>query len=173
MRAVTNAIAIASVVSSAAVAIATLGFNWWNSAQSRDHDAKMARASRNFDARRQVYSDILEYFHRLQLFMARTEPIWEPAPEPPDLPHEDEGLRLGAQTAAFASDEVNQAVDECQAAYREWWFGGVWIYRRLKEQLGQHEGRTIEARAAMHKQQDKYGERVRKLERLIRQDLQG
>ena len=141
----------------------------WTSPRGADG----ARAGRSYDARRDLYVDIFAYFHRLKLLMARTEPFVVPAAGPhpvPDMPSEEDGIRLGAMTSALGSSELNAAVDACLAASRQW-RASVGIYRCVKVQLGDTDQQTVTARMATHTFSERYDEKVGELELLVRGEL--
>jgi hypothetical protein len=83
----------------------------------------MALETRNLEARRDVYVEVLKYYGRVRLFVARTEPLMkvEGTREPPHLPDDEEGgLELEARVQALGSSEVNDAVEKCHVAYMRW-----------------------------------------------------
>ena len=98
-------VAVASVVSSAGVAIYTVWKTTLNAARDREHDREMAQEARRQERRGTTYVEVLTALHHLMTAIDRTSPILVVGkpPDPPPPPGDPELWRLNALTAAFAS----------------------------------------------------------------------
>jgi hypothetical protein len=104
------------------VAVASFGVGGWISGvwerrfssreaeKQRDHATAEARATRRFEIRLEAYKAASQYLSKHELWLNLTEPIWGPAPDPPDLEPDEDWIRFGGTIAVTASDAVREAM---------------------------------------------------------------
>lgn len=164
-----NIIALTGVVATAATAMTAMVVQFFTSRADRLHTRRLAAEERLFEARREVYVDLLYAIARNGVWVDRTHPLitfgeTEPAPQPPDL---EEGLRLHARSAAFASEAVLAALEASLKAMREFAFAAAHLDRAIA-------GRTEETAddlKNLHELRESVRDKQKRLEDLVRADL--
>jgi hypothetical protein len=76
---------------------------------TREHATAEARATRQFEIRLNAYREASQFLSENEMWVRLTEPLWEPAPDPPKYDPE-EGVKFGGTIAVTASDEVRTAM---------------------------------------------------------------
>ena len=125
------------------VAVASFGVGGWISGvwerryssreaqMQRDHATREARATRRFAIRLEAYKAASRYLSTHELWVTLTEPMWTPAPEPPDLSPDQDWINFGGTVAVTASDAVRDAMRAAADAENAFAFA-VGEYRRSR-----------------------------------------
>jgi hypothetical protein len=108
-------VAFASAIVAALAAVSSPLVAWSIARATRDHERTLSREARNYEARREVYLELLLYCQRkaeaLEAYLA--------GDEPPDYPPDEEMRLLKARVSLYCSEEVLALMEEFDAASLE------------------------------------------------------
>lgn len=176
-------VALAATIGGSVMGLAGVGATVWGSSQQRKsakelaslqhgHERELARGGRLYERRAPVYEQTLTL---LNLWMERvdsTERAWESSsdPKPPELPDPVEWRKMQAQLGTHGSPAVSDAYREFSEAIRA-------FYERVNElrmlRAGHAEGSASDAAVRMQDARQNVREMLRKLERLVSDELAG
>lgn len=153
MLTATEALALAGIVLSA-----LLGYLGYRTAADARQDAKElaaegrksaadeARIARQFDSRRKVYVDVMDYVYRLDTYIARTEPIltFDGAPQPPTFPPEEDARHQSAEIASFGSPDMLKLLNAYRDAANAFQ-SAVFVLRSQRQAYGEGSAEALKA----------------------------
>ena len=140
--------------------------------ESRAAASDDARATRLFDARREVYVDVMDYVYRIETYVSRTEPIMSSVndPPPPTFPPEEEQRRQSAAIAAFGSPAIRAKLMEFKVAGNDFQ-GSVWVLHGQREHFGQHSNEALQEWKVVQEKREAMKAMVLELIELVNADL--
>jgi hypothetical protein len=177
-----DSVALAATIGGSVVGLTGVAATAWSSwlqhdsakelaSTQHEHERELARGARLYERRATVYEQTLTLLYVWMDRVDLTERLWESAgdPKPPELPNLDEWRKMQARLATHGSLAVSDA-------YREFWESGITaFYARVAEMRmireGHAEGVLAEAAQRMEDARRHVRELMRKLERLVSDEL--
>lgn len=176
-----NAIAFAATIGGTVVAVAGVWFGWLQSKGERhqavvlagkqhEHERKMARGERLFDARAVAYQELLRMLYRAMTTIDRTEPIitTTPPPVPPPRPTDEEWDEMMAKVAVFGSQELVEAFEHFVSKAN-----GFHVWAATFKAIKNQQADIADTAEQMNKHRQEARDALKAIERLMREELSG
>lgn len=164
-------IALAGVSSGVIVGVGGLVFAYFNARSERSHGERLARSGRLHEQRLDAYKEVARLLQRQRLYLARTEPIVGPKPDPPPPLDDDDWAAVSGLAAVSPSAEVLEAMDEAAQKTSGFEFA-VFRYRQVEARptaFPADEG--LNARKEMDQARDDALEAISEAQRRMREEL--
>jgi hypothetical protein len=166
----TGYVALAATIGGPSVAALAIGVGALNSKGERRHARELARSTRWFDTRRQVYEELLRYMHHAMLRADRIEPIITTNPPGPDAPEpmpEVEALQVQVRATIFGSREVKDAAEEFMSKIR-----GFHFYAGMRANDQARGATAMDSTREMNSYRDQASALLKKVETMMRDELE-
>lgn len=174
-----DAVAIASVVTSGVVGLSGLVAGIWQATRARRSERELAQVARTFEARKDLYIEVLAFHARLARWVASVEPTLKfeganPIEMPTiDRPSVEEEHLLLARVDALASDQVRACVQDCSRRLGDWEFRGIASLEQLEAKYGRGDPGFSDGRMEMERHRERFRDAIDELRDTVRWELHG
>jgi hypothetical protein len=168
---VSTGVALAATLGGPAVGAIAIIVGRLNSRDALDNAHQLARGSRRFDTRSQVYEDLLCYIlsaldHADHVMVTVAENPLAAIPSSDHLTEQERQVQI--RTAIFGSAEVSEAALAFFSEIR-----GVIFQATLSLSTRRRGGDVTESARSMHKSRDDAGDLLLKIQKMMREELEG